>query len=159
MTAKSTSHEGPRKGRQFEPANETESDEKDYQPLVSRRTAGKIPAVTLRLVQPKSLEAGDRPAGHAIESKGETKSVQAGSKKQETADAAKNTRLGKERKTTQSGMKQRRTRYSKTKMQLRCKQPVRLREEPAEQSSEIKNFWFQIRAKTEIVVLTIRLHA
>ena len=47
-----------RTGRRFEPAKKTESDEDDYQPLLSRRMADKIPTLTLPPVEPESLEAG-----------------------------------------------------------------------------------------------------
>ena len=60
--------------------------------------------MTLSPVEPESFEAGGRPAGPTIESEGETKSGHGENEgeKQDTGDAAKNTRSGKERKTTRA---------------------------------------------------------
>ena len=65
LAVKGTRQQTPQVKR-FEPENETESDEDDYQPLISRRTAGKPPTVTLLPVQPENFEIGIRAMGSAV---------------------------------------------------------------------------------------------
>ena len=167
LAVKGTRQQSPQ-GRRFESENETESDEDDYQPLISRRTAGKPPTGVLPPVQHEYFDIGIRAMGLAvIVSEDAPKNERMASEKQDMEDAAKQMRGESSERLKERQKNQRRDRRtnqwkrrSKERWLLRCKRRVRLRENPAERRSERKrSVWCRIGAKNRMAVWTIRPHA